>query len=95
MSTKANLHRETLRAAIRVIQTSETLEQARIQLARMLNIFDKLEKAGRAAMRPSAKPRSDWPPAWCRRRRAPTSSRSGDVIQANPGLAESNRTPLR
>ncbi len=46
MSTKANLHRETLRAAIRVIQTSETLEQARIQLARMLNIFDKLEKSG-------------------------------------------------
>ena len=46
MSTKANLHRETLKAALRVIQNAETLEQARIQLARMLNIFDKLEKNG-------------------------------------------------
>jgi methyl coenzyme M reductase alpha subunit len=46
MSTKANLHRETLKAALRVIQTVETLDQARIQLARMLNVFDKLEKTG-------------------------------------------------
>jgi hypothetical protein len=46
MSTKANLHRETLKAALRVIQTAETLDQARIQLARMLNVFDKLEKTG-------------------------------------------------
>ena len=46
MSTKVNLHRETLKAVIRVIQTAETLEQARIQLARMLNVFDKLEKKG-------------------------------------------------
>jgi hypothetical protein len=46
MSTKDNLHRETLRAALRIIQTSETLEQARIQLARMLNVFDKLETQG-------------------------------------------------
>jgi hypothetical protein len=46
MSAKANLHRETLKAALRVIQTAESLEQARIQLARMLNIFDKLEKNG-------------------------------------------------
>ncbi len=46
MSTKNNLHRETLRTALRIIQTSETLEQARIQLARMLNVFDKLEAQG-------------------------------------------------
>jgi hypothetical protein len=46
MATKNNLHRETLRAALRVIQTADTLDQARIQLARMLNIFDKLENQG-------------------------------------------------
>jgi hypothetical protein len=46
MGNKANLHRETLKAALRIIQTTETLEQARIQLARMLNIFDKLEGKG-------------------------------------------------
>jgi hypothetical protein len=46
MASKDNLHRETLRAALRVIQTAETLEQARIQLARMLNVFDKLEAQG-------------------------------------------------
>ena len=45
-SGKDNLHRETLRAALRVIQTAETLEQARIQLARLLNVFDKLEAKG-------------------------------------------------
>jgi len=42
MASKDNLHRETLR----VIQTAEMLEQARIQLARMLNVFDKLEAQG-------------------------------------------------
>lgn len=46
MASKDNLHRETLRAALRVIQTAETLEQARIQLGRMLNVFDKLEAQG-------------------------------------------------
>jgi hypothetical protein len=46
MASKDNLHRETLRAALRVVQTAETLEQARIQLARMLNVFDKLEAQG-------------------------------------------------
>ena len=46
MASKDNLHRETLRAALRIIQTAETLEQARIQLARMLNVFDKLEAQG-------------------------------------------------
>jgi hypothetical protein len=46
MAGKDNLHRETLRAALRVIQTAETLEQARIQLGRMLNVFDKLEAQG-------------------------------------------------
>ncbi len=44
--SKDNLHRETLRAALRVIQTAKTLEEARIQLARMLNVFDKLEAKG-------------------------------------------------
>ena len=46
MAGKGHLHGETLRAAIRVIQTAETLEQTRIQLARMLNVFDKLEAQG-------------------------------------------------
>jgi hypothetical protein len=46
MASKDNLHRGTLRAALRIIQTAETLEQARIQLARMLNVFDKLEAKG-------------------------------------------------
>lgn len=46
MASKGNLHRETLRAALRVIQAAETLEEARIQLARMLNVFDKLERQG-------------------------------------------------
>ena len=46
VSGKDKLHRETLRAALRVIQTAETLEQARIQLGRMLNVFDKLEAQG-------------------------------------------------
>jgi hypothetical protein len=40
------LHRETLRACLRVINTAETLDQARIQLARLLNVFDKLEARG-------------------------------------------------
>jgi hypothetical protein len=43
---KTNLHRETLRACLRVTNTAETLEQARIQLARLLNLFDKLEAPG-------------------------------------------------
>jgi hypothetical protein len=43
---KDNLHRETLRAALRVIQTSEALEAARIQLARLLNVLDRLEAKG-------------------------------------------------
>lgn len=46
MASKDNLHRETLRAALRIVQTAETLEEARIQLARMLNVFDKLEAKG-------------------------------------------------
>jgi hypothetical protein len=43
---QGNLHRETLRAALRVIQTAGTLEEARTQLARMLNVFNKLEAKG-------------------------------------------------
>jgi hypothetical protein len=45
-ATKTNLHRETLRACLRVINTAGTLDQARTQLARMLNVFDKLETQG-------------------------------------------------
>ena len=45
-TTKTNLHRETLRACLRLINTAETLEQARTQLGRMLNVFDKLEAQG-------------------------------------------------
>jgi hypothetical protein len=46
MAGNANLRRETLRSAPRVIQTAETLGQARIPSARMLNVFDKLEARG-------------------------------------------------
>jgi hypothetical protein len=46
MASKDNLHRETLRVALRIIQTAGTFEEARIQLARMLNVFDKLEAKG-------------------------------------------------
>jgi hypothetical protein len=45
-TTKTNLHRATLRACLRIINTAETLDQARIQLARLLNVFDKLEAQG-------------------------------------------------
>lgn len=45
-ASKGNLHRETLRAALRIVQTAGTLEEARIQLGRMLNVFDKLEAKG-------------------------------------------------
>ena len=45
-ASKTNLHRETLRACLRIVNTAETLEQARTQLARMLNVFDKLEAQG-------------------------------------------------
>jgi hypothetical protein len=45
-ASKTNLHRETLRACLRIINTAETLDQARIQLARLLNVFDKLEAQG-------------------------------------------------
>jgi hypothetical protein len=45
-ASKTNLHRATLRACLRVINTAETLGQARVQLARLLNVFDKLEVQG-------------------------------------------------
>ena len=45
-ASKTNLHRETLRACLRIVNTAETLDQARIQLARMLNVFDKLAAQG-------------------------------------------------
>jgi hypothetical protein len=43
-----NLHRETLKAALRVISTAETLDQARTQLSRLLGVFDKLRGQGLA-----------------------------------------------
>jgi hypothetical protein len=45
-ASKTNLHRETLWACLRIVNTAETLEQARIQMARLLNVFDKLEAQG-------------------------------------------------
>jgi hypothetical protein len=45
-TSKTNLHRETLRTCLRIVNTAETLDQARTQLARMLNVFDKLEAQG-------------------------------------------------
>jgi hypothetical protein len=45
-TTKTNLHRETLRACLRIINAAETLDQARIQLARLLNVFDRVEAQG-------------------------------------------------
>ncbi len=46
MTGEGDLHRETLREALRVIQAVATLEQARIPLARMLNDLDDLEAQG-------------------------------------------------
>jgi hypothetical protein len=43
------IHRETIRACIRVIAACETLEQARTQLGRMLGTFDKLRIQGHSA----------------------------------------------
>jgi hypothetical protein len=43
-----SLHRETLRACLRVISTCETLDQARTQLGRLLGSFDKLRGQGHA-----------------------------------------------
>jgi hypothetical protein len=45
-ASKPNLRRATLRACLRLVNTAETLDQARTQLARMLNVFDKLEARG-------------------------------------------------
>ena len=45
-SQQDHLHRETLRACLRIVNTAATLDQARIQLARLLNVFDKLEAQG-------------------------------------------------
>ena len=45
-ATQPNPHRETLRACLRLVNTAETLDQARTQLARMLSVFDKLEAQG-------------------------------------------------
>jgi hypothetical protein len=46
MSTTLNLHRDTIRACIRVIAGACTLDQARTQLSRMLGSFDKLRREG-------------------------------------------------
>ena len=46
MASQGDRHRETLRAALRVIPTAATLEEARSQLARMRNVFDKWEATG-------------------------------------------------
>jgi hypothetical protein len=65
-ASKTNLHRATLRACLRVINTAETLDQARIQLARMLNVFDKLEAqgiTGNAAVREAEERLALTPPA--------------------------------
>jgi hypothetical protein len=43
---RTNLHRDTIRACIRVIAGSCTLDQARTQLSRMLGSFDKLRGQG-------------------------------------------------
>jgi hypothetical protein len=44
--SKPDLHRETIRACLRVISTAQTLDQARTQLARMLGVIDKLRREG-------------------------------------------------
>ena len=41
-----SLHRETIRACLRVVSTCETLDQARTQLSRLLGCFDKLRGQG-------------------------------------------------
>ena len=46
MGSKDNPHRETLRAALGIIQTAKTLDQARTQLTRMLDDLEKREAQG-------------------------------------------------
>ena len=46
MGTKANLHRETLKAAPPGDTGRGDSRPGAIQLARMLNVFDKLQKTG-------------------------------------------------
>jgi hypothetical protein len=71
-ATKTNLHRETLRACLRVIHTAETLDQARTQLARML-------KSGRAQPSPgdARDDPSPRPAAWSGRRCSDLAQPSG------------------
>src|SRR5262249_60136171 len=63
--SKTNLHRETRRACLRLVNTTETLDQARTQLARLLNVFDKLEAQrvkDNAAVRAAEEPLALNPP---------------------------------
>jgi hypothetical protein len=79
-ATKPNLHRETLRACLRLINTAETLEQARTQLARMLNVFDKLEAqgiTGKAAVREAEQRLATSPPKTSRADERPVRRRAG------------------
>ena len=46
MATKNNLHRETLKAALRVIQTAETLDQARIPTGSHVEYFRQARESG-------------------------------------------------
>jgi hypothetical protein len=88
-ASKPNLHRETLRAWLRIVNTAETLEQARIQLARMLNVFDKLEAQGVRGTRRCARPKSGRRSPRPRRPRAPTSGRSVGERRGGPARRES------
>ena len=47
MGSKDNPHRETLRAALGIIQTAKTLDQARTQLTRMLDDLEEARGPGR------------------------------------------------
>jgi hypothetical protein len=64
-TTKPNLHRETLRACLRVINTAATLDQARTELARLLNVIDMVEAQGikgNAAVREAEQRLANIPP---------------------------------
>jgi hypothetical protein len=64
-TTKPNLHRGTLRACLRVINTAATLGQARTELARLLNVIDKVEAQGikgNAAVREAEQRLANIPP---------------------------------
>ena len=91
MGNKANLHRETLKAALRVIQTTETLEQARIQLAPDAEYFRQARGQGHERRRRRPRGRATACRSAHRRRpRPPISSRFDVESRTEKTRSESN-----